>query len=787
MAAAIKIDTFGGMLPAVDDRLLPDKAAAHSENVWLYSGRLAGIPQNTLLRACSNGTKKVFRIPADYANSGTLDNTDAAWLEFTDVDTDVIRSPVIDDDYDRYYWASSSAAPKYNTKARIENVQLNDEYTKVLLHFDGADAATTITDTNLGGSAHTWTANGNAQLDTAIKKFGTAALLCDGTGDYVSTPDHADFNLGSGDFTIDCWFNCTGLTGVQSSLAGQCDAAAADLSFFIDRRDGGTDAIRFFATGVGLESTTAFNDATNAGWHHLAIVRSGDAYTMYIDGVAEDTATASGSLTNSASILAVGQAGAFPAPWFGSIDEFRLSVGIARWTADFDVPTVAYSSDEPWLLGIPAPSVVPAVSPSGGSGADSTRSYVYTWVSAYGEEGPPSEPTTVTSYAGVATYFFVAEQAISDTTYDDVLSDDTVSLNDQLESTNWSAPPSDLEGWVRMPNGIIAGWRESEIWFSEPYRPHAWPAAYVVTVDYPVVGLGVTGQTLIICTRGYPQTASGVHPSTMAIGTSSSFEPCLSRGSVVSLSDGVYYASPNGLVFAGGGQFKNISRKLIHRDRWQNIAGVSTLRAASIGTAYMGFGGITDGVFQEDAVQTDSFQQTDYGDSYAGMYIDFADERIAFNFLSDPTPVAGLQNDSWTGEVLLIQDDNLYRINFTERDPTPRIYLWRSKVFQYAFPVNLGAMKVYFEIPDEAPTTPITAPEANREVEFPELPDGSLYGVVRLYADGEVVWTRNLEASGELLKLPSGYKANFFQIEFETYVNIFNVQVARTAKELTGV
>jgi hypothetical protein len=249
----------------------------------------------------------------------------------------------------------------------------------------------------------------------------------------------------------------------------------------------------------------------------------------------------------------------------------------------------------------------------------------------------------------------------------------------------------------------------------------------------------------------------------------------------------VYYASPNGLVFAGAGQFKNISRTLIHRDRWQNIAAAATLRAASIGTAYMAFGGSTSGVFQTDAFQVDMVQGEDFGDAYAGMYIDFADERIAFNFLSDATPVEGFQNDPWTGEVLLIQDDNLYRINFTERDPTTRIYIWRSKVFQYAFPVNLGAMKVYFEIPDTAPDTPVEAPDANREVEFPGLPDGSLYGVVRLYADGELVWTRDLETSGELLRLPSGYKGSFFQIEFETYLNIFNVQVARTAKELTGV
>jgi hypothetical protein len=538
MAQAIKIDTFGGMIPAVDDRLLPGKAAAHSENAWLYSGALTGVPQPTFVRTCAPGTVKVFRLPASYDTSTNI--YDSSWLEFTNADTDVIRSPVVNDSYDRYYWASSSLAPLYNTKERIERTHLNDEYTKVLLHFNGTDASTTITDTNVGGSAHTWTANGNAQLDTAVKQFGTAALLCDGTGDYVSTPDHADFNLGSGDFTIDLWFNCTAAAAVGGGLAGQCDAVptASTMSFFIERDPTDLNIRAFFGFNgvslVSLTSTTTFTDAINTGWHHLAVVRSGDTVTLYIDGVAEDTDALVGTVNNSTDVLAVGRPGDYGSLWTGSIDEFRLSVGIARWTANFDedLPDVEHASKEPWLLGIPAPSVVPSVSPSGGTGADTTRAYVYTWVSAYGEEGPPSEPTTVTgqvddtwaitltaaagsdlgddgddryltlvriyrtvtSSAGVATYFFVAEQAISDTTYDDSASDATVAANDQLESTNWTAPPSDLQGFIRMPNGIVASWRESEIWFSEPYRPHAWPAAYVVTVDYPVVGLGVTGQ-----------------------------------------------------------------------------------------------------------------------------------------------------------------------------------------------------------------------------------------------------------------------------------------------------
>src|SRR5262245_43415513 len=76
----------------------------------------------------------------------------------------------------------------------------NDSFTKIEHHYNGADASTTILDTNAGGSPHTWTANGNAQLDTADFKFGGSSLLLDGTGDFVDTPDHTDFTLGTSDF-----------------------------------------------------------------------------------------------------------------------------------------------------------------------------------------------------------------------------------------------------------------------------------------------------------------------------------------------------------------------------------------------------------------------------------------------------------------------------------------------------------------------------------------------------------------------------------------------------------
>lgn len=62
-----------------------------------------------------------------------------------------------------------------------------------------------------------------------------------------------------------------------------------------------------------------------------------------------------------------------------------------------------------------------------------------------------------------------------------------------------------------------------------------------------------------------------------------------------------------------------------------------------------------------------------------------------------------------------------------------------------------------------------------------------IFGVMRLYADGRLVATRQLVRSGEQWRLPSGFKAQFWQIEFEARAKIYSVEMATSAKELANV
>lgn len=93
----------------------------------------------------------------------------------------------------------------------------NPPYASVvsLLHFNGADASTSIVDEK----GKVWTAAGGAQLSTTNPKWGTACLLLNGVTSYVTTPAHADFNLGSGDFTWEGFLLLDVLPATYGTLA----------------------------------------------------------------------------------------------------------------------------------------------------------------------------------------------------------------------------------------------------------------------------------------------------------------------------------------------------------------------------------------------------------------------------------------------------------------------------------------------------------------------------------------------------------------------------------------
>ena len=220
----------------------------------------------------------------------------------------------------------------------------NDANTVSLLHMDGADASTTFTDNATGGT-HTWTASADAQIDTAQSKFGGASGLFDGTGDYISTGDSADYSYGNGSFTIDFWMRWNGTTA-SDTIYYQTDDGTNEI---IVRASAGTSRLHFWDYSGGAYQILTYCSWTPSAdtWYHIAWVRDGNTWYVFIDGVSQSLTLQAGSysatLANIAGNLNIG-GNPIGAEYFtGWLDEARISKGIARWTANFTPPTEAYN------------------------------------------------------------------------------------------------------------------------------------------------------------------------------------------------------------------------------------------------------------------------------------------------------------------------------------------------------------------------------------------------------------------------------------------------------------
>ena len=216
----------------------------------------------------------------------------------------------------------------------------NDDDVVLLVHGDGSDASTSFPDSSASG--HTVTAGGDAQVDTAQSKFGTASALFDGTDDNLAVTHATDFDF-SGDFTIDAWIRPASTNGTLYT-----DSSEVGVFFYL-ADDGGTADLVF--ENVSSSILAVCDKAVSTGsWQHVAVVRSGSTVTLYVDGISCGTDSTASTAIDISGIY-IGQLTGLD--YSGHIDEFRVSKGVARWTSNFTPPTAAYSAAGAEVLGVP--------------------------------------------------------------------------------------------------------------------------------------------------------------------------------------------------------------------------------------------------------------------------------------------------------------------------------------------------------------------------------------------------------------------------------------------------
>ena len=181
--------------------------------------------------------------------------------------------------------------------------------------------------------------NGDAQLDTAQKKFGSASLLLDGTGDYLNVPTDADLGLGTTNFCIEAFIRPSSVSGTQTIIdlrSGSATDTAPVLYL-----DGTTLHYK-----VGNTSQASGGTLATGTWYHVAVARSGGSTKLFLDGTQVGSTYTDGNDYGSTKPLIIGGDYNSGANEFaGHIDELRISKGAGRFTGNFTPTTGEYSSD----------------------------------------------------------------------------------------------------------------------------------------------------------------------------------------------------------------------------------------------------------------------------------------------------------------------------------------------------------------------------------------------------------------------------------------------------------
>jgi len=181
---------------------------------------------------------------------------------------------------------------------------------------------------------------GNAQISTSVKKYGTGSMSFDGTGDWLTTPDTPNLQLGTGNFTIEGWVYLNAVGSARGFVSKGTSTTGWSLG------TNSSNQVVFSYTSSSITSTGTLSVST---WYFITVVREGTSTNqtkIYINGTNDGTGTVATDF-NQTSIMYVGADRVAGSALNGYIDDLRVTKGYARYTANFTAPTAAFPNIGP--------------------------------------------------------------------------------------------------------------------------------------------------------------------------------------------------------------------------------------------------------------------------------------------------------------------------------------------------------------------------------------------------------------------------------------------------------
>jgi len=286
----------------------------------LQAPKINQLMDNSLLNAFD------IAVNGSLTRHGMVDGIRDAFVDESGIDT----GSSINEDY-------NSAGDYYVNATESGGIDVN---TKLMIHANGGDES---------GQAHAPTYKYTAQIDATIYKFGAGSLFLDGNSDYLTVADSADWDFGTGAFTLDTWVRFASLPTGRNDIINhglELSNSQGEWGFQISPDSGSYR----FALSIRQASSWFhyysgnFSLSTNT-WYHFAMVRDGSSNLYaFKDGIqAGSTGTSSDTMTNGSSILLTIGAGGADAPagtyLNGHMDGVRITKGEALWTTNFTKPS----------------------------------------------------------------------------------------------------------------------------------------------------------------------------------------------------------------------------------------------------------------------------------------------------------------------------------------------------------------------------------------------------------------------------------------------------------------
>ena len=481
----------------------------------------------------------------------------------------------------------------------------------------------------------------------------------------------------------------------------------------------------------------------------------------------------------------------------------RMSYNTAIVSGSAPFPTTDYR------LGIPAPAALTIGDPANAQDTTTTPidvAYVATYVSNFGEEGPPSPVTATKTFtpstqtititfpsvpsgayalaasAGTfpqaakirlyrsavgstqAAFQLVTELAISASSHTDNAQPAT--LAEVIPSTTWIGPPDDdtslypdgpMQGLIPVANGVFAGFTGRRLCLSEPFLPHAWPISYRITLEKEIIAIATTGNGIVCLTDGKPYFETGTDPSAMVAVEIDLAQACVNKFSVVDMGDYVLYAGPDGLCAIAGTDGSVVTKGLISPAQWNADFAPTTYKAFKHEGTYVAFHATTSGWVYDPRAQEAAISTTTSSAAVRGGFYNPKDGEL---------------------DLIIASNVRRYRGSTTNQTAT-----WKSKKFVAPNPVSMSWVHIHAD----------------------SYPASGTKNRIRVWVDGIVIADYNITKTGNVftqetstpngisnvtlqaptMRLPSAIGTEW-EVEVSGAVNINEVCLSQSIAEINA-